>query len=115
VQLATTAHGFRSITETVNMYVKHLPTTLIGSLQQNTFGAASYHLFHSQYRNSSAIISFKTHVANGLFAEHYWRKEISSRSLVYEFVTVYTKEKFIYTLTIKVTQPASLSATTHVT
>lgn len=70
MQLATTAHGFRSIIETVNMYVKHLPTILIGSLQQTAFGAASYHLFHSQYRNSSALISFKTHAASGSFAEH---------------------------------------------
>jgi len=95
---------------------KHLPTTLIRSLQQTTFGAASYHLFLSQYRNSSAILSFKTHVANGSFAEHYWRKQISSNSLVYEFVTtVSTTEKFTYTSTFTVTQPALLSATTHVT
>jgi len=57
VQLATTAHGFRSIIQIVNMYVKHLPTTLIGSLQRNTFGAASYNLFHSMWRISRAIIS----------------------------------------------------------
>lgn len=59
MQLATTAHGFRSIIQTVNMYVKHLPTTLTGSLQQTAFGAASYHLFHSQWRNSRAIISLR--------------------------------------------------------
>jgi hypothetical protein len=59
VQLATTAHGFRSIIHTVNMYVKHLPTTRTVSLQQTAFSAASYHLSHSQWRNSTAIISLR--------------------------------------------------------
>jgi hypothetical protein len=53
----------------------------------------------------------KTHVANESFTEHYWSKQISSHSFVFEFLTtVYTKERITSTLTITANQPAFPSA-----
>jgi len=81
VQLATTAHGFRSIIQIVNMYVKHLPTTLIGSLQ-NCFCCCFQSLISfpvAQFKNYNVIT---THAATGSFAEHYCSKQISSHSVV---------------------------------